>query len=107
MTDPSLALASTRRLLAARGLPYALVGGLVDFAVAVDDDTGAEALIFVACQQGYTPVATIEHERHGRLATVRLRSPHEIAIDLLFASTGIEAEISERATIVDVLGKIE
>jgi hypothetical protein len=37
-----------------------------------------------------------------RLSTVRLFSPQGVTVDLLFASSGIEAEIVARATDVDV-----
>lgn len=38
--------------------------------------------------RGYT-VASVEHEAQSRLATIRLRSPQGVKIDLLFASSGM------------------
>jgi hypothetical protein len=69
----------------------------VELAVVVADDADAESLIFAMSQAGYQTVATVEHEVHRRLATTRLRSHDGIAVDLLFASSGIEREIVERA----------
>jgi len=42
------------------------------------------------------------HDDAKRLATVRLRDPSGITVDLLTASSGIEAEIVERATAVTI-----
>jgi hypothetical protein len=50
--------------------------------------------------RGYTTVASVVHEAQSRLATIQLRSPHGVKVDLLFASSGIEAETIARATIV-------
>lgn len=101
--------------LRARDRKFALVGGLavsmlgevrftrdVDLAVAVDDDTDAEELVRLLRADGYVPFATVEHEDLDRLSTVRLRSPHGIKVDLLFASCGIEAEIVARAQFIEV-----
>jgi hypothetical protein len=44
-------------------------------------------------------VASVEHDTLKRLATVRLLSPAGVKIDLLFASSGIEHETVERATV--------
>lgn len=92
---------------------FALVGGLavsvraevrftrdVDLAVQVKDDAEAERLIFALKQDGYQPVATVEHEERKRLSTIRLLGPEGIKVDLLFASSGIEQEIVERASAV-------
>jgi len=112
-TDVERALATATRDLAASGRPFALVGGLavsvraevrftrdVDFAVAVSDDDEAEELVGALRARGYSPVATVEHEARGRLATVRLMSPYGVKIDLLFASSGLEREAAERATVL-------
>jgi len=111
------ALASSVRTLRTTGKAFALVGGLavsvraevrftrdVDWVVAVVDDLESEALVFTLRQQGYTPVASVEHDARARLATVRLMSPHGVKVDLLFASSGIEREISERALDVELPG---
>lgn len=93
------------------GRRFALVGGLavsvraevrftrgVDLAVAVRDDNEAEALVHSLKSRGYSVTASVEHESQARLATIRLRSPLGVKVDLLFASSGIELETAERAT---------
>jgi len=87
---------------------FALVGGLAvsvraeprltrdtDLAVAVGDDAEAERLIHQLQQRGYQVIASVEQQNAGRLATIRLafESADGIVTDLLFASSGIEAEI--------------
>jgi hypothetical protein len=112
---PELALTAICRELAALGRRFALVGGLavsvraevrftrdVDLAVQVEDDADAETLIYQLRSVGYTPVASVEHDTRDRLATVRLMSPQSVKVDLLFASSGIEQEIVEWATPVDL-----
>jgi hypothetical protein len=107
------ALAAAASDLAAEGKQFALVGGLavsvraevrftrdVDLAVAVDDDTEAESLVYALTGRGYTTIASVEHEAQARLATIRLRSLQGVKVDLLFASSGIERETIERATVV-------
>jgi hypothetical protein len=47
-------------------------------------------------------VTSVEHEATSRLATIRLRSPQAVKVDLLFASSGIERETITRAGIVEV-----
>lgn len=92
------------------GRRFALVGGLavsvraeirftrdVDLAVAVMDDADAEQLIFALQELAYQVRATVEQEATGRLATIRLLSPANVKVDLLFASSGIEAETIARA----------
>lgn len=107
------ALAAAASDIAAEGKRFALVGGLavsvraevrftrdVDLAVAVDDDAEAESLVYALKVRGYTTIASVEHEAQARLATIRLRSPQGVKVDLLFASSGIERETVERATVV-------
>lgn len=97
------------------GRQFALVGGLavsvraevrftrdVDLAVAVKDDADAESLVFQLRGVGYAPLASIEHDTQHRLATVRLNAPQRVKVDLLFASSGIEDVVVERATVVDM-----
>jgi hypothetical protein len=101
------------------GLSWALVGGLavsaraeprftkdIDLAVAVSDDAAAEALVANLRTQGYRLDLSLEQEALGRLATVRLRPPIPagtgIVVDLLFASSGIEADICQAAERLDV-----
>ena len=107
------------RALDDRGVRWALVGGLavsirteprftrdVDLVVAVSDDEGAEALVADLRAQGYR-VTTLEQGALGRLATVRLGERGDgaggIVLDSLFASTGIEGEISRAAEALEVV----
>jgi predicted nucleotidyltransferase len=97
----------------------ALVGGLavsvraeprltrdVDLAVAVNDDDDAEALIRTLTAVGYRILAVVEQDGTKRLASARLAVPAEsargIVADLLFASSGIEAEIAADAEPIEV-----
>lgn len=119
MTEPVVleALAAAARALDRRGERFALVGGLavsihgevrftrdVDLAVAVADDQAAERLVYAMRAEGYEPFASVEHDERGRLSTVRLLSSLGVKIDLLFASSGIEPEIVQRAVTIDVPG---
>lgn len=119
------ALESALRAVAAelerRHVRWALVGGLavtaraeprttrdVDVAVSVPDDTECERLVFQLSSSGWDVVATVEQDAAGRLATVRLRPPLErrvrgVVVDLLFASSGIEPEVTEEAEPLEVL----
>lgn len=89
---------------------WALVGGLavsvrteprftrdLDLAVAVSNDSEAEALVHHLHSAGFQPFATVEHEKTKRLATARIApfgsSPQGLVLDILFASSGIEDEI--------------
>jgi hypothetical protein len=103
--------------------PWALVGGFavsarveprftrdIDLAVAVSDDTGAEATIHKLTSGGYQLFATVEQEAVDRLAMARLldaREPqHENVVDLLFASSGIEPEIASEAERLEILPRM-
>lgn len=95
------------------GLAWALVGGLAvsartvprfthdaDIALGVADDHMAEQFVHRMVQEGYQTGMGLDHEATGRLATVRLihRSQQgDAVVDLLFASSGIEAEIAAAA----------
>jgi hypothetical protein len=109
------ALSAIAAALRARKRTAAVVGGLavsaraeprftrhVDLAVTVNDDKDAESLVRDLCAAGYRPTARVEHEARRRLSTARVLSPEGVTIDLLFASSGIEAEIVARATELDV-----
>lgn len=106
-------LARTSRALEALGRPHALVGGLavsvraeprftrdVDFAVVVSSD--AEALIHDLRAVGFAPFALVEQAAIGRLASVRLRTADAHVVDLLFASSGIEAAVVASAETLEV-----
>lgn len=102
--------------LSALQVRWALVGGLavaihgelrttrdIDIAVAVSNENEASAVVLGLRGRGYRDHpggAVIEHP-DGRLATVRLISPPEgetgVVVDLLFASSGVEAEVVEAA----------
>ncbi|HPB10826.1 MAG TPA: nucleotidyl transferase AbiEii/AbiGii toxin family protein [Kiritimatiellia bacterium] len=93
---------------------WALVGGLavsvrseprftrdLDIAVTVADDSSAEHLVHSLCASGFRAVATVEQEATHRLSTVRLvpltAGTQALMLDILFASSGIEAEICAEA----------
>lgn len=97
-----------------QGQSWALVGGLavsaqvqprftrdIDLAVAVPDDMAAEQLVLRLQAGGYRLGMALEQTAVGRLATVRLLPPGEtdegVLVDLMFASSGIEAEICRDA----------
>ncbi len=124
MTTVDAALRAAAASLDAAGARWALIGGVavsfrteprstrdVDFAVAVADDNGAENLIFHLRSHGYSDFgspAIFEQDHNGRLSTVRLVGRRsDIAVDLLFASSGIEAEVVDGATRVEVLPRVK
>ena len=101
---------------------FALVGGLavsirteprntrdVDCAVAVKSDHQAEELVAALLARGYRMLAQVEQESVRRLATIRLTPPGEpgSTLDLLFSSSGIEAEIVAQAETLTVLPDID
>jgi len=117
-TPLAAALERIRSDLTALRVGYALVGGLavsvraeprltrdVDIAVSTVDDDDAEELIRALLGRGYRLRATIEQAKIGRLATARLNPPGRtsLVVDLLFASSGIEAEIVEQAETIEIL----
>jgi predicted nucleotidyltransferase len=104
------------------GASFALVGGLAvsvrteprftrdaDLAVSVASDAEAEALVRRLAVRGWKVLTIVEQKATSRLATVRLswsddgESP---VIDLLFASSGIEAEVTRDADRLDVLADL-
>lgn len=96
---------------------WALVGGLavsarseprftrdVDVCVAVTDDAEAEAVVAGLVDDGYRVHALVEQDAVGRLAAVRMSAgPVGVVLDLLFASSGIEAEVVDGAERLEVL----
>ena len=113
------ALAQILARLDAQGVRAAVLGGLavsawteprftrdVDVAVAVQTDADAEHIVRLLCAEGYRLLATVEQTATGRLATARLLPPGEseegIIVDLLFASSGIEPEIVDAASPIDI-----
>ncbi len=112
------------RDLESEGVGMALIGGLavsaygeprftrdIDLAVAVASDGAAETLVRTLTGLGYRVLAVIEHETRHRLATVRLQAPAPgpsgVVIDLLFASSGIEAEIVAEAVPLEVFAGVQ
>ena len=124
MTDLVRALERIIADLGESAEPWALVGGLavsvrteprttrdVDIAVAVADDSAAETLVRRLLGRGYGLVGGVEQTEAGRLATMRLEPPSSgpvgAVVDLLFATTGIEAEVCEHADRFEVLEGLE
>ncbi len=119
MSEPSLeeALAQVLDRLTRSKTRSSLVGGLavsirgevrftrdVDIAIAVRSDAETEAVVRALRVEGYSIAALVEHGDRTRLSTVRLRAPGGAKIDLLAASSGIESEIVETATPVEIEG---
>lgn len=120
MNPLEIVLRRIRSELDGQGKKWSVVGGLAvsvraaprftqdaDLAVAVQGDKDAESLIRWLQSRGYQVLATVEQQAVGRLATVRLVPPGEtpegILLDLLFASSGIEPEITEMAEPLEIL----
>jgi predicted nucleotidyltransferase len=98
---------------------WALVGGFavsaraeprltrdIDVAVTVEDDSDSEDLVRLLQADRYRPLASVEYEETGRLATVRLASSvgdAGVVVDLLFASSGIEPEVVRAADLTEIV----
>jgi predicted nucleotidyltransferase len=115
--------AALRRIasdLDARGRRWALIGGLavsaraeprttrdVDIVVEVSSDSDAESLVLDLQVSGFRVIAAIEQDSAHRLATTRLvaqgGTSRGVVVDLLFASSGIEAEVARGADSIEVL----
>lgn len=105
--------------LEAEEVRAALVGGVavsvraaprttkdLDFAVVVGGDEEAEDLVFRLQRRGFELYDVLDQAAVGRLATGRFRLPLPggvACVDLLFASSGIEAEIVEAAEGLEIL----
>jgi hypothetical protein len=116
-SDPGEALGRIASELERLGRPFAIVGGFgvslraevrftrdVDVAVQARDDDDVEKLVLELRGKRYDVIALVEHDEAKRLATVRLRDPSGITVDLLTASSGIETEIVDRSTEIVVEG---
>jgi hypothetical protein len=94
--------------LIANRLGYSLIGGLavsfraierftkdIDLVIAVENDQQAESCVHELTGLGYKVQTLLEQTKQGRIATVRLiKAPvRSVFVDLLFSSSGIEAEI--------------
>lgn len=122
MTSLEAALRRIQSDLTQARVAFALIGGLAvsarteprftrdaDLAVAVGSDAEAEALIRNLRARGYGIEAILEQEAVGRLATVRLTrasTSQPPAVDLLFASSGIEGEVVAEAEPIALLPKL-
>lgn len=99
-------------------LSFCLVGGLavsihaeprltrdVDVVVSVRGDDEAEDVVRRISARGYVIGAVLQHETQSRLSAVRMTHPDRpaVVLDLLFASSGIEPEIVERAQQIEAL----
>lgn len=99
------------------GVKYAVVGGIavsfrsvvrttndLDLAVVVNDDAEAESIVRSLISLGYRAQVLLESDESGRLATVRMISvgEREVFVDLLFASTGIEREVVEGSSKIEI-----
>jgi len=133
VTDTSV-LAALRAILAelaSRGTRCAVVGGLavsartvprftrdVDLAVSVESDAVAEALVAGLISSGYRVLGQLEHADTGRLAAVRLVAPPAVTgsdagdeleapiVDLLFAVSGVEAEVVAEAELLSLASDV-
>jgi predicted nucleotidyltransferase len=121
MTDLEEALIRLDTDLAVLRLRWALIGGWavslraeprttkdVDVTIAVASDREAERIAVGLRHRGYhyLPDSVLEQTAVGRLATVRLLSPatpEGCVVDLLFASSGIEPEVTAAAERLEVL----
>jgi predicted nucleotidyltransferase len=120
MNPLEFALRTITKDLDEAGAQWAVIGGLavsaraeprttrdVDLAVAVSDDRSAERLVKSLQAKGYSVAAVLEQQAMDRLATVRLRPPGVreggVVVDLLFASSGVEHEITESAERLEIV----
>ncbi len=120
MTTLQTLLRQVSELFSAGGQSWALVGGLavsvrteprftrdLDLAVTVDGDREAEKVVLDLQAAGFRALAIVEQEEAGRLATARLLpsgAPSKgLMLDLLFASSGIEAEVCGSAERLQVM----
>ncbi|MFV0458310.1 MAG: nucleotidyl transferase AbiEii/AbiGii toxin family protein [Actinomycetales bacterium] len=117
----NLVLESLRQLVAdleSLRAQWALIGGHavsarveprftrdVDISVLVPDDEAAERVVSQLTSRGYLLDSIVEQVERGRLATVRLLSPvgGGVLVDLLFASSGIEAEVVDSAEVLEIM----
>ncbi|MEX2533997.1 MAG: nucleotidyl transferase AbiEii/AbiGii toxin family protein [Trueperaceae bacterium] len=122
MNEIEQSLVRVKEELGRIGRRWSLVGGLavsaraeprftrdIDLAVAVDDDESAEAIVMQLSERGLEVLASLEQEATSRLATVRLgsvRGAVGVVVDLLFASSGIEAEVVEQAELLEIFPQL-
>lgn len=105
----------------AAGSPCALVGGLavgvrayerttrdVEIVVACPDDASVESLVGDLRARRYGLAQVLEHVKTGRISTVRMTSNRSLRtfVDLLVATTGIEAEIVRSAERMEIAADV-
>ena len=75
----------------------------LDLAVAVANDEEAANYVFRVRQHGYEIVSALQQTTHHRLSTIRLRrGGRGPIVDLLFAASGIEAEVAQAAEPIEI-----
>lgn len=83
----------------------------VDVCVAVQSDAEAESLVYTLTGLGYRQGTVIEQTATHRMATVRVHPPGQgprgVVVDLLFASSGIEAEVVRDAERLEIIPGLE
>jgi Nucleotidyl transferase AbiEii toxin, Type IV TA system len=107
--------------LDANHVRYALIGGLavsfraierltkdIDLAIVVADDRQAENVVHELCSLGFQIDLLLEQKQKDRIATVRLikKSAKSVFVDLLFSSSGIEAEVAGDAEPIEVFPNV-
>ena len=75
----------------------------VDIAVVVTTDEHAEALMHTLVGHGLRMLGLVEQEAVGRMAMARLSTKDGLSVDLLIASSGIEAEVVASAEALEVV----
>jgi predicted nucleotidyltransferase len=75
----------------------------VDIAVVVTTDEHAEALMHTLVGHGLRILGLVEQEAVGRMAMARLSTKDGLSVDLLIASSGIEAEVVASAETLEVV----
>ena len=111
------ALAEVLAALKKMDIRHALVGGLavtiraterttkdIDLAISVQSDIEAERVVKQLLQQGFVVESLLENKTTKRLGTARLASTKfpGVLIDLLFAASGIENEVVNAATPIEI-----
>ena len=101
-----------------RKAPFCLAGGLavsfrtieratrdVDLVVALESEAEAETCIRDLREIGFAPVELMQRKETGAISTVRMLSAEfpGIYLDLLFCACGIESEVVQAATEIELL----
>lgn len=96
---------------------WALIGGLavssrseprftkdIDIVISVKSDMEAESLAFRLNQIGWNIELVLEQSYVNRLSTIRFVPPNSngVVVDILFASSGIEDEICQKADDIEI-----